>query len=57
MLDDMIFEWLIGRDLCTLAFSVSPDPHRLHGLRGALTRYSGLSMDAERLLLTEGEGL
>lgn len=50
VLDDMIFEWLIGRDLCTLAVSISPDPHRIRGLRGALVRFGGLSEHAERLL-------
>ncbi|HEX4814884.1 MAG TPA: hypothetical protein VFV66_19255 [Nonomuraea sp.] len=50
VLDDMIFQWLIGHDLCALAVSISPDPHRLHGLRKALIRFSELSERAENLL-------
>ncbi|MEV5554950.1 hypothetical protein AB0L44_14980 [Nonomuraea wenchangensis] len=57
LLDDMIFEWLVGRDLCTLAVSVSPDPHRIYGLRRALARFGHLSEGAERLLLPPGQTL
>ncbi|MDP4510342.1 hypothetical protein [Nonomuraea turcica] len=56
-LDHMIFEWLIARDLCTLAVSISPDPHRIHGLRAALARFSEISERAERLLTLPGQGL
>lgn len=47
---DLIFQWLIARDLCVLAVTVAPDPHRIYGLRAALARFSDLSMKAERQL-------
>ncbi|MFC6544500.1 hypothetical protein ACFQES_48175 [Nonomuraea salmonea] len=50
LLQDLIFQWLIARDLCALAVSVAPDAHRLHGLRAALAKFSELSMEAERQL-------
>ncbi|MGV9386216.1 hypothetical protein ACWDRB_61165 [Nonomuraea sp. NPDC003707] len=55
LLNDLIIQWLIARDLCVLAVTLSPDPHRIAGIRGALARYEDLSAQAERLLSTPGQ--
>jgi hypothetical protein len=50
LLDDLIIEWLIARDMCVLAVTVNPDPHRIRGLRGALARFGSLLERVEQRL-------